>query len=330
MSDSGDTAVVHEREAVTPQGPGDEILPQLDEETRERRRAALANVRTFGDPVLKSRASGVRSFGSELEREAERMVSIMRDALGVGLAATQLGIMRRLLVFQATPNATPSAIVNPELDWLSEERAIAEEGCLSLPGISVEVERPLYARERPTARTPRRRRAQRSGEDPPSGLAHVRSPPRPLALRTVYLGTSEFAVAVLRRLAGSPHRPALVVTPPDRPKGRGRRLASPPAAAAAREMELELLQTESVNRPEAVELISAAEPELGVVCAFGQLIKDPLLSELEMLNVHPSLIPRWRGAAPIERAIMAGDLETGVTIMRVTEGLDSGPVGLQE
>ena len=148
-------------------------------------------------------------------------------------------------------------------------------------------------------------------------------------MRTVYLGTAEFAVVVLRRLAGSPHRPALVVTPPDRPKGRGRRVAPPAAAAAAREMELDVLQTESVNRPEAVERVRAAEPELGVVCAFGQLIKDPLLSELELLNVHPSLIPRWRGAAPIERAIMAGDRETGVTIMRVTEGLDSGPVALQ-
>jgi peptide deformylase len=148
MSDSGDTAIVHEREAVSPQGPGDEVLSQLDEETRERRRAALANVRTFGDPVLKSRASEVGSFGPELEREAERMVSIMRDALGVGLAATQLGIMRRLLVFQASPDATPSAIVNPELAWLSDELAIADEGCLSLPGISVEVERPLYARVR--------------------------------------------------------------------------------------------------------------------------------------------------------------------------------------
>jgi methionyl-tRNA formyltransferase len=148
-------------------------------------------------------------------------------------------------------------------------------------------------------------------------------------VRTVYLGTSEFAVVVLRPLAGSPHRPALVVAPPDRPKGRGRRMAPPPAAAAAREMELDVLQTESVNRPEAVERVRAAEPELGVVCGFGQLIKDPLLSELELLNVHPSLIPRWRGAAPIERAIMAGDRETGVTIMRVTEGLDSGPVALQ-
>jgi methionyl-tRNA formyltransferase len=149
-------------------------------------------------------------------------------------------------------------------------------------------------------------------------------------LRIAYLGTSDFAVAVLRRLADSPHRPALVVTPPDRPRGRGRKVASPPAARAASELGLELLQTESVNRPEAADAVRSARVELGVVCAFGQLIKDPLLSELELLNVHPSLLPRWRGAAPIERAIMAGDTETGVTIIRVTAGLDSGPVALQE
>jgi methionyl-tRNA formyltransferase len=149
-------------------------------------------------------------------------------------------------------------------------------------------------------------------------------------LRIAYLGTTKFAVAVLRRLADSPHRPALVVAPPDRPRGRGRRVASPPVAEAASELGLELLQTESVNLPDAVQAVRAAGPELGVVCAFGQLIKDPLLSELEMLNVHPSLLPRWRGAAPIERAIMAGDTETGVSIIKVTAGLDSGPIALQE
>jgi methionyl-tRNA formyltransferase len=149
-------------------------------------------------------------------------------------------------------------------------------------------------------------------------------------LRLAYLGTSEFAAAVLRRLAGSPHRPALVVTPPDRPRGRGRRMGSPPAAEAASALGLELLQTESVNRPDAAAAIRAAKPDLGVVCAFGQLIKDPLLSELVLLNVHPSLLPRWRGAAPIERAIMAGDRETGVSIIKVTAGLDSGPMAIQQ
>jgi methionyl-tRNA formyltransferase len=149
-------------------------------------------------------------------------------------------------------------------------------------------------------------------------------------LRVAYLGTSKFAVAVLRRLADSPHRPEIVVTPPDRPRGRGRRLAAPPVAEAATELGLALLQTESINLPEAAEGVRTARPDLGVVCAFGQLIKDPLLSALEMLNVHPSLLPRWRGAAPIERAIMAGDQRTGVSIIQVTAGLDSGPIALQE
>jgi methionyl-tRNA formyltransferase len=149
-------------------------------------------------------------------------------------------------------------------------------------------------------------------------------------LRTAYLGTSEFAAAVLRRLADSPHAPALVVTPPDRPRGRGRRLAAPPAAEAAAELGLTVHQTESVNRPESVDALGAARPEAVAVCAFGQLIKEPLLSDHLMLNVHPSLIPRWRGAAPIERTLMAGDERSGVTIMRVTEELDAGPVALQE
>ncbi|HXV05677.1 MAG TPA: methionyl-tRNA formyltransferase [Solirubrobacterales bacterium] len=149
-------------------------------------------------------------------------------------------------------------------------------------------------------------------------------------MRTVYLGTSEFAADVLRRLAASPHRPLLVVTPPDRPKGRGRKTLSPPAAEAARELGLDLLQAADVNEEAALERIRAARPEAAAVCAFGQLIREPLLSELPLLNVHPSLLPRWRGAAPIERAIMAGDRRTGVSIMRVTAGLDSGPVALRE
>ncbi len=149
-------------------------------------------------------------------------------------------------------------------------------------------------------------------------------------MKTAYFGTSDFAATVLRRLADSSHRPVLVVTPPDRPKGRGLKLASPPAADAARDLDLDLLQAKSVNDEAAVEQIRTAAPAAIAVCAFGQLIKEPLLSEFMMLNVHPSLIPRWRGAAPIERAIAAGDEETGVTIMRVTEGLDSGPVALQE
>jgi peptide deformylase len=119
---------------------------QLEAELLERREAALAHVVKFGDPVLKSKASPVREFGPELRAEVERMVGIMRDGLGVGLAATQLGVLRRLLVFQAGPDSEPTALINPEIEWLSDEVIVAEEGCLSLPRVSMDVERPLHAR----------------------------------------------------------------------------------------------------------------------------------------------------------------------------------------
>jgi methionyl-tRNA formyltransferase len=166
-------------------------------------------------------------------------------------------------------------------------------------------------------------------------------------LTTVFLGTSDFAAAILERLARSEaHRPALAVTRPDRPRGRGRRATSPPVAERARALGIPLAQPHSVNDPAARALIAGAggsghsrtgersqEDQSGltvVVCAFGALIKEPLLCEHAMLNVHPSLLPRWRGAAPIERAIMAGDEQTGVSIMRLTAGLDSGPVCLAD
>jgi methionyl-tRNA formyltransferase len=149
-------------------------------------------------------------------------------------------------------------------------------------------------------------------------------------MRTIYLGTSDFAAAVLDRLADGPHRPVLVVTRPDRPRGRGRVPGPPPAAVRARELAIDLIQPERLHDADVLERIDAASPDVLVVCAYGVLIKEPLLSSYEMLNVHPSLLPRWRGAAPVERAIMAGDAETGVSIMRLTEGLDSGPVCAQE
>ncbi len=143
-------------------------------------------------------------------------------------------------------------------------------------------------------------------------------------MRVAYLGTSAFAVAVLEHLAASEHEVAVVVTRPDRPRGRGRKLAPPPVAVAARALDLPLVQ------PEDVHALDFPEVDALVVCAFGALIKEPLLSEYEIFNVHPSLLPRWRGAAPLERALMAGDAQTGVAIMRLEAGLDSGPVYAME
>ena len=148
-------------------------------------------------------------------------------------------------------------------------------------------------------------------------------------VRTVYLGTSWFAADVLRRLAAADPAPPLVLTRPDRPAGRGRRLTPPPVAEAAGELGLPLLQPDALDDA-AVSRVAAAEPDALIVCAYGAIVREPLLSAYPILNVHPSLLPRWRGAAPIERAIMAGDAETGVSIMELVEELDAGPVQLQE
>jgi peptide deformylase len=115
-------------------------------ERLQRRDEALALVVKFGDPVLKSKASPVDEFDRDLRAEIDRMIDVMRGGMGVGLAATQLGILRRVLVFQAGRDCEPTALVNPSIEWLSEDAVVAEEGCLSLPGVAMDVERPLHVR----------------------------------------------------------------------------------------------------------------------------------------------------------------------------------------
>jgi peptide deformylase len=139
-SEEADVEVEREHDAPEP--------AELDPETRERRDAALRRVRKLGDPVLRASAVPVERFDSTLEAEVERMGELMHDALGVGLAATQLGVLHRVLVYRVAPEDPVTALVNPVLEWTSEEREAAEEGCLSLPGVHVEVERPARVKVR--------------------------------------------------------------------------------------------------------------------------------------------------------------------------------------
>lgn len=136
-------------EELDPEQPIEAGEPEgIDAEALERRSAALSEVVKFGDPVLRSAASPVTEFDDQLAGDAERMVGLMRDAIGVGLAATQLGTLRRMLVFQVGSEAEPTVLVNPEIEWHSDDLVTAEEGCLSLPGVIVDVERPLHVRAR--------------------------------------------------------------------------------------------------------------------------------------------------------------------------------------
>jgi methionyl-tRNA formyltransferase len=142
----------------------------------------------------------------------------------------------------------------------------------------------------------------------------------------VFFGTPQFAVPTLRRLLDSHHRVCGVVTQPDRPRGRGQKVSDAPVKALAVERGLAVIQPERLKEPAVVETLRAWAPDIGVVAAYGRLIPDGLLEipRLGMINVHASLLPKYRGAAPVHRAVIEGETTTGVTIMRVASQLDSG------
>jgi peptide deformylase len=150
------TNAVDEREDEEPvpevEAPDAEVSPdaepELDPEVVARRDAALVHVRKFGDPILKTKARDVEHFDEALRDEARRMGLLMDDALGIGLAATQVGVLHRLLVYRVQSGAPLAALANPVIEWASKEEEIAEEGCLSLPAVHVEVERPVHVRVR--------------------------------------------------------------------------------------------------------------------------------------------------------------------------------------
>jgi methionyl-tRNA formyltransferase len=147
--------------------------------------------------------------------------------------------------------------------------------------------------------------------------------------RIVFLGTPDFAVPSLNALADHASFEVVgVVTQPDRPAGRGRSVRQSPVKERAVMLSLPVFQPETLRKQEAVDHLAAWEPDVLVVAAFGQILRTPVLelAPFGCLNVHASLLPRWRGAAPIQYAIRAGDDETGVTIMKLDEGLDTGPM----
>lgn len=149
----------------------------------------------------------------------------------------------------------------------------------------------------------------------------------PTAIRFAFAGTHHFAELVLDGLADAGLRPVVVVTSPDRPKGR-RGTPTPPAIKAqALALGAAVMQPERISDPRAVDELLEFAPQVFVVCAYGQIIRQNVLDALPTVVVHPSLVPRWRGAAPVERSLMAGEVETGVTLLKMTAGVDEGPIG---
>lgn len=301
---------------------------------------AAGGIRRDPDPVLRKVAKPVRRVNRQVRDLLDEMLEAMRDARGVGLAAPQLGISRRVIVVDVGEG--PIELINPEIVH-AEGSETALEGCLSVPGLVGEV--PRYQRVRVSGINRHGRqvwveaegllaRALQHEIDHLNGVLFVDRAlevreVRP-APRVVFLGTGEFALPVLEALHSECDL-AAVVTQPDRPRGRGLEPGAPPVKERAAGLGLEVLQPESLRSEEFLERIRALSPDFLVVADFGRILPPALLGVgRAVVNVHPSLLPRWRGPAPVERALMAGDEVTGVTTLHVSERVDAGDIILQK
>ncbi|MBX6350780.1 MAG: methionyl-tRNA formyltransferase [Clostridia bacterium] len=314
----------------------------------EARREALAldplPILCEPDPALRRAARPVKRVTRRVRELALRMASAMYRANGVGLAATQVGAPERLFV--ADVGEGLRVFVNPEILAASEETATAWEGCLSLPGLLGEVER--ARRVRVTALDERGRRFWLDAEgelarviqhesDHLDGVLvldrakRVLELPPESRLKVAFFGTPGFAAKVLEGLVEAGVRPRLVVTRPDRPRGRGRRLQPTPVRETAEAMGIETWTPARPGDPALLREIRLRDTDVLVTVAYGRILPPELLRlpKLAAVNLHPSLLPRWRGPAPIQRAILAGDRVTGVTVMHMAEEVDAGDILLQ-
>ncbi len=310
-------------------------------------------IRQIGDPVLRQKATPVLDIDGRLAALAADMIETMYAAPGVGLAAPQVGVRKRFFVYDVGDG--PATIVNPEI-LASDGEWAYDEGCLSIPGLSWTIVRPkqvhlvgydLHGDEisieadeilarcfQHELRPPRRGARDRTPRcrDTPLGHAHhpraapaarrtrrvTVPPPAGPVHRVAFLGTPEAAVGPLRALVEAGFEVPVVVSRPDGRRGRGSAVSPSPVKAAAAEMGLPV-----TDDPVDATRVAA---ELGVVVAYGRILRADVLDELPLVNLHFSLLPRWRGAAPVERAILAGDTRTGVDLMSVQEGLDTGGI----
>lgn len=301
-------------------------------------------------PVLRQKAKPVRNINAPVRKLLDDMQETMKEAHGVGLAAPQVGTSKRIIVVDA--GAGLYEIINPEL-LSAEGTECAIEGCLSIPGWAGDVDRFTTVRVTGLNRDGSKIWLDASGflaralqhemdhldgilfvdkaktlmEATQEDVEAVEVAAKPTQFRIVYMGTPEFAVKPLEELLSCGHDIAMVVTQPSRRGNRGK-VQEPAVKEYASARNLRVLQPESVDDETFIQAARDAHPDFLVVAAFGQKLSKELLNtpKYGAVNVHPSLLPEYRGAAPVQRAIMDGRTRTGVTIMRMAQRMDAGGI----
>ncbi len=315
----------------------------------------ILEIRTFEDPVLRKTAKPVPRVNATVRKTLDDMLETMRLSAGVGLAAPQVGISKRMVVVDVGEG--PYFLVNPEIVSRSDESEVKWEGCLSWPGYIGEVPRPLRVTVKATDRDGHDVWVEAEGffaralcheidhldgvlfidraetvaevpkEEPVEVASEEEAPPT-----AVFMGSPAFAVPSLDELVAAGVKVTLVVTQPDRPVGRKQVPTPTPVRERAEKLGIPVLACEDVSAPEAVKAIRDLQPDYIAVAAFGQYLPKEILDapKKACLNVHPSLLPLYRGGNPIQRAVMNGDAVTGVSIIYVSPKMDAGDVALQK
>jgi methionyl-tRNA formyltransferase len=297
---------------------------------------AILDILEYPDPRLRTKAKPVNVVDDSVRTLIDDMLETMYEAPGIGLAASQVNVHRRIIVVDVSENRDePHAFINPELEVFGE-RVETEEGCLSVPGFYEPVTRSEGVRVKAVDRHGLPLEAEFEGLlavciqhecDHLEGklfVDYLSSLPVSERLRLGFAGTPSFAATILGALLETEHEMVLVLTQPDRRTGRGRKLMASPVKILAEESRIPVWDPVSLKNVS----LTAEHLDLLIVAAYGLILPPHVLEapRLGCLNVHASLLPRWRGAAPVERAIAAGDEETGVCLMQMDAGLDTGPV----
>ena len=316
----------------------------------------ILEINRFGDPVLRKKAKPVPRVNATIRKMLDDMLMTMRASNGVGLAAPQIGVSKRMVVVDVGEG--PYFLVNPEIVSRSDETESKWEGCLSWPGYIGEVQRPLRVTVKALDRDGHDTWVEGEGFlaralcheidhlegvlfiDRAETVTEVPKEEEPVEVaseeeataRAVFMGSPEFAVPTLMEMVQAGVAVRLVVTQPDKPVGRKQTMTPTPVRERAEELGLPVLACEDLSAPEAIQAISATKPDFIVVAAFGQKLPRAVLDlpKLACLNVHPSLLPLYRGGNPVQRAVMNGDAVTGVSIIHLSDRMDAGDIVLQK
>ncbi len=315
---------------------------------------AQLEIRIFNDPVLRKKARPVLRINNRIRKILDDMLETMRSASGVGLAAPQVGISKRVVVVDVGEG--PYFLINPEIVSRSVETETKWEGCLSWPGYIGEVERPLKVCVKAVDRDGHDTWVEGEGflaralcheidhldgimyVDKAKTLTEVTQDDEDsgqeggLPLTCIFMGSPDFAVPSLDELVQSGVKVPLVVTQPDRPYGRKKIMKPTPVKSRALEHGLEVLTPENMSSPEVISRLRELEPDFIAVAAFGQKLPKELLElpKYACLNVHPSLLPKYRGGNPVQRQIMSGEQASGVSIIYMSEQMDAGDICIQK